>query len=160
MAAIAVMLLLSGFSARCADKKPLTFKNASMGEIEDMVATNAGFQTRGWSGAHFGFTTYKASNGNTLAVYYDDFNKPEEAKRFLDWKVDKGFKVLSQSTNRNADGKSTEYRVELVPQSGRTDVEVMWVVGVTVQLDSCPHAGRCTGVGETLQKLTSLQVSC
>ncbi len=83
MTAIAVVLLLSGVSAKCTDKKPLTFQKVAMGEIEDKAATNAGFQTRWWSGAHFGFTGYKASNGNALAIYYDDFDKPEEAKRFL-----------------------------------------------------------------------------
>jgi hypothetical protein len=132
MAAIAVVLLLSGVSAKCTDKEPLTFQNAAMGEIEDKAATNAGFRTRSWSGAHFGFTTYKASNGSALAVYYDDFNKPEEAKRFLDWKAAKAFKVLSQSTKKDTDGKPIKYRVELVPASDRSDVEVMWVVGVAV----------------------------
>jgi len=132
MAAIAVGLLLSGVWAKCTDKKPLTFQNVAMGEIEDKAATNAGFQTRWWSGAHFGFTAYRASNGNSLAVYYDDFNKPEEAKRFLDWKADKAFKVLSKSTKRDVDDKPIEYRVELVPDSDRSDVEVVWVVGVAV----------------------------
>lgn len=132
MTAIAVVLLLSGVSAKCTDKKPLTFQKVAMGEIEDKAATNAGFQTRWWSGAHFGFTGYKASNGNALAIYYDDFDKPEEAKRFLDWKAAKAFKVLSQSTKRDTDGKPIEYRVELVPESDRSDVEVMWVVGVAV----------------------------
>ena len=130
--AIAAVLLLSGVSAKCTDKKPLTFQMVAMGEIEDKAATNAGFQTRWWSGAHFGFTGYKASNGNALAIYYDDFDKPEEAKRFLDWKAAKAFKVLSQSTKRDTDGKPIEYRVELVPESDRSDVEVMWVVGVAV----------------------------
>jgi hypothetical protein len=132
MAAIAVVLLLSSRSAKCADKKPLTYQRVAMGEIEDKAATSAGFHTRRWPEAHFGFTTYKASNGNALMVFYDDLDTPEDAKRFLDWKSGKAFKVLAINENRDADGKPIKYRVELVPESDRSNVEVMWVVGVTV----------------------------
>jgi hypothetical protein len=44
----------------------------------------------------------------------------------------KAFKVLSQSTKRDTDGKPIKYRVELIPASDRADVEVMWVVGGAV----------------------------
>jgi hypothetical protein len=132
MAAIALVLVLSSRWVMCADKKPLTYQRVAAGEIEDKAATNAGFHTTHWSEAHFGFTTYKASTGDALMVFYDDFDKPEDARRFLDWNAGKAFKVLSQLTKKDADGKPVKYRVELVPESDRSDVEVMWVVGVTV----------------------------
>jgi hypothetical protein len=132
MAAIAGVLLLSSLLANGADKKVLTYKIVVMGEIEDKAATKAGFHTKWWPDAHFGFTTYKASDGSALAVYYDDFDRPEDGKRFLDWKAANAFKVLSQSTKRNARGKPVKYRVELIPESDRSNVEVMWVVGAAV----------------------------
>jgi hypothetical protein len=138
IAATTVALLLSGVPAECAHKKALTFQSGSMGEIEDKPATDAGFHTRWWSVAHFGFTVLKASNGSTLTVYYDDFTKPEEAKRFLDWNADKSFKVLSRSTKTHADSKQIEYRAELVPEWDHSDVEVMWVVGVAVHWIDAP----------------------
>jgi hypothetical protein len=131
IAVAAGALLAQGPAAR-ADEKPLTFRTIAMGEIDDTRATSAGFCTRSWSYAHFGMTLFKVSNGNALTVYYGDFIKPEEAKRFLDWKANKSFKVLSQSTKTDPNGKSIEYRMELVPESDRADVELMWVVGVAV----------------------------
>ena len=65
-----------------------------MGEIEYKPATEAGFRTRGWSHAHFWFTVFKASDGNALTVYYDDFANPDEAKRFFDWKANKASQVF------------------------------------------------------------------
>jgi len=132
MAAIAVALVLSSRWVMCADKKPITYQCVAAGEIGDKAATNAGFHTTHWSEAHFGFTTYKASTGDASMVFCDDFDKPEDAKRFLDWKTGKAFKVLSQLTKKAADGKPVQYRVELFPESDRSEVEVMWVVGVTV----------------------------
>jgi hypothetical protein len=128
MAALAIILLLSSLSAKSADN----YRCVAMGEIEDKVATNAGFKTKGWSYAHFGFTACKASNGNGWTVFYDDFDKPEEAQRFLDFKAGNALKVLSRSAKRDADGKPIRYRVELIPKSDRSDVEVLWVVGVAV----------------------------
>lgn len=113
---------------------PLTFQNVAMGEIQDKLATEAGFRTRGWPYAHFGFTVFKAPNGNALTVYYDDFAKPAEAKRFFDWKAHRASQVLWRDTPTDADGKPIgyRYRAEFVAQRKRRYVEVMWVVGVTV----------------------------
>ena len=116
-----------------------------MGEIEDTNATKAGFHTRWWSNAHFGFTAFKASNGNSLTVFYDDFTTPEEAKRFLDWKVENSAKVLSRSTKTDADGKPIEFRAELLPESGPAYVEVIWVVGVAV------HWIRASSIDDALE---------
>jgi hypothetical protein len=114
---------------------PFTFQNVAMGEIEDKPATEAGFRTRGWPHAHFGFTVFKAPNGNALTVYYDDFANPGEAKRFFDWKAHKASQVLWRDTQTNADGKAIgyRYRAEFVPQRKRPYVEVMWVVRGAVQ---------------------------
>jgi hypothetical protein len=129
---IVFMLLFLRVCADASDKKPVTFQTVAMGEIEDTAATKAGFRTKLWSFAHFGFTTFKASVGNTLTVFYDDFNKAEEAKRFLNWKLSKAFEVLSQTTKTDPNGRPAEYHVELVPEAQRSDVEVMWVVGTAV----------------------------
>jgi hypothetical protein len=118
-----------------ADKvNPLTFQNVAMGEIQDKLATEAGFRTRGWTYAHFGFTVFKVPNGNALTVYYDDFANPDQAKRFFDWKAHKASQVLWRDTQTDADGKPIgyRYRAEFVPQRKGRKVEVMWVVGVTV----------------------------
>ena len=75
---------------------------------------------------------FRASDGNALTVYYDDFAKPDEAKRFFDWKAGKASQVLLRSMQTDADGKPVEYRAEFVPERKRRYVEVMWVVGVAV----------------------------
>lgn len=115
--------------------KPLTFQNVAMGEIEDKAATEAGFQTRGWSYAHFGFTVFKASTGKAVTVNYGDFANPDEAKRFFDWKAHKASLVLWRSTQTDNDGKPIGYRywAEVAPQRKRRTIEYMWVVGVAVQ---------------------------
>lgn len=115
--------------------KPLTFQKIAKGEIEYKAATEAGFRTRRGSDAHFGFTVFKASNGNALTVYHDDFANPDDAKRFFDWKAHKASQVLWQYTQTDAGGKPIgyRYRAELAPQRRRRYVEVMWVVGAAVQ---------------------------
>ena len=113
---------------------PLTFQNVAMGEIEDKSATEAGFQTRGWHQAHFGFTVFKVAKGNVLTVYYDDFAKSDEAKRFFDWKAHKASQVLWRDTQTDADGKpiAYRYRAEYAPHGEQRYMEVMWVVGASV----------------------------
>jgi hypothetical protein len=100
---------------------PLTFQNVAMGEIESKPATEAGFRTRGWPHARFGFTVFNASKGNALTVYYDDFANPDEAKRFFDWKAHKASQVLWRSTQTDAGGKPIgyRYRAEFAPQRKR-----------------------------------------
>ena len=104
-----------------------------MGEIEDKEATKAGFHTKGWTGAHFGFTSFKASNGKGLLVIYDDFETREEAKRFFDWKVERSFRVLSKTAKTDPNGNA-EYRAELTPELNHQGVELMWVVGRSVHV--------------------------
>lgn len=122
---------------------PLTFQNVAMGEIQDKLATEAGFRTRGWSYAHFGFTEFKIPKGNALTVYYDDFVNPDEAKRFFDWKARKASQILWRDTQTDADGNPIEYRysAEFASRGKRRSVEVMWVVGATVHwIDSADLA--------------------
>jgi hypothetical protein len=139
MIAMVAALLLFWIPAECADKKPVVFRVVSMGEIEDTEATKAGFHTRWWPDAHFGFTSFRASNGKGLLVIYDDFQKPDEAKRFFDWKVGRSFKVLSQTTKADPKGNTVEYRAESVPASDHSSIEVMWVVGVSVHVISAQN---------------------
>lgn len=132
IATISIPFLLSPVPANGQGKKPLTFEVLSMGEIKDKAATDAGFKTKLWSYAHFGFTEFRASNGSGAMVYYDDFSTPEEAKKFLDWSTARAFKVLSQSTKTDAHGKPMEYRAAFIPDYNHSLVERMWVVGTDV----------------------------
>ena len=129
--AIAAAALLVQTLAVRAEDKSLIFKSGSMGEINDTQATKAGFHSPVFSYAHFGFTNFKASNGESLMVLYGDFRNPEEANRFLDWTVGRAFKVLSPVTTTHAKD-TTEYRAEIVPESNHSGVEVIWVIGVAV----------------------------
>jgi len=69
-----------------------------------------------------------------LIIFYDDFTTAEEAKRFFEWKSGRAFKVLTKTSKRDAKGKTTEYHAELVPEDDHSDVEVIWVVGVSVHI--------------------------
>src|SRR5437867_3390247 len=89
---------------------PLTFQNVREGEIEYKAATEAGFRTRRGADAHFGFTVFKAHNGNALTVYHGDFANPDEAKRFFDWKAHKASQVLWRDTQTDGSGKLIGYR--------------------------------------------------
>lgn len=132
--AIAAAALLVQTLAVCAQEKSLTFKNRSMGEIDDTQATKAGFRSPAFGYAHFGFTNFKASNGEALMMLYGEFRNPEEAKHYFDWKVGRASKVLSQAMKTNHKDMTSEYRAELVPESDHSGVEVMWVVGVAVHV--------------------------
>ena len=134
-----VAMLLCRIPAVSGQRKALTFRTASMGEIEDKEATKAGFRTKGWTEAHFGFTTFKASNGRGLLVMYDDFESREEARRFFDWKVGRAFRVLSRTVKTESTGNAVEYRAELMPAASNPDKEVLWVVGLSVHLISAAH---------------------
>jgi hypothetical protein len=136
---IAVAMLLNQMPAVSAEKKPLSFRNVSMGEIEDKEATKAGFHTKGWTEAHFGFTSFKASNGKGLLVIYDDFETREEAKHFFDWKVERSFRVLSKTAKTNPNGNAVEYRAELTPELNHQGVELMWVVGQSLHVVSADN---------------------
>jgi len=103
-----------------------------VGEIDISEATNAGFRTHGWPDAHFGFAALKASNGEGLTVYYGDFDTAEEARRFLDWKASNSFKLISRSTEKDANSNLIEYRAQVLPELDRTDLELIWVVGMSV----------------------------
>jgi hypothetical protein len=113
---IAAAILLNQIPAVSAEKKPLTFRTVSMGEIEDKEATKAGFHTKGWTEAHFGFTSFKGSNGKALLVIYDDFETREEAEHFFDWKVERSFRLLSKTVKTDTHGNAAEYRAELTPE--------------------------------------------
>lgn len=114
---------------------PLTFHNLETGEIEYKAATEAGFRTRGWPHAHFGFAVFKASTGKAVTVNYGDFATPGEAKRFFDWKAHKASLVLWRDTQKDGNGNPIgyRYRAEVAPQRKRRNVEFLWVVGVAVQ---------------------------
>jgi hypothetical protein len=122
------------FPVAFAKDKLLKFQLVSMGEIDDTQATEAGFRTHWWDFAHFGFNSYKASDGEVLRIFYDDFTSAEEADRFFEWKSAQAFKVLAKNSKRDARAKTTEYHAELVPADNHSVVEVIWVVGVSVHI--------------------------
>lgn len=109
LGAIAVATLLLQVLVVRAEEKSLTFERRSMGEIDDTQATKAGFRSPVFGYAHFGFTNFKASNGDGLMALYGEFRNAEEARRDLDWKVGRASKILS----RSAKTRTTETRVEL-----------------------------------------------
>ena len=120
--------------ATFAKDKPHRFRLVSVGEINDTEATNAGFRTHRWDEAHFGFNSYKASDGAGLILFYDDFTAAEEATRFFEWKSGRAFTILEKTRKRNEKGKTTEYHAELVPEDDLSDFEVIWVIGVSVHI--------------------------
>src|SRR4051794_3311610 len=123
---ITVAMLLNQIPVVSAGEKPLTFRTVSMGEIKDKEATKAGFHTKGWTEAHFGFTSFKASNGKGLLVIYDDFDTREEAKHFFNWKVERSFRLLSKTARTDPNGNAAEYRAELTPELNHQGVELIW----------------------------------
>ena len=129
----AASLLLQTLAVRAEDKSVVFKSSGSMGEINDTQATKAGFRSPVFSYAHFGFTNFKASNGESLMVLYGDFRDPEEARRYLDWRVGRASKVLSPVMTTHVKD-ATEYRAEIVPESNHSAVDVIWVVGVTVHV--------------------------
>jgi hypothetical protein len=135
LAFLGVLLLLQSGVVSANEKyrnEKYKFKMTAMGEMNISGATNAGFHTRGWPYAHFGFTSLKASDGEGLTVYYGDFDSSEEATRFLDWKASNSFKVISRSTEKEPNGDLIEYRAQVLPEVDRTDLELIWVVGMSV----------------------------
>jgi hypothetical protein len=125
---MSAVALLVGVPATGSDKKPLTFQITVMAEIEDTNVAKAGFHTH-----HSGSTVFKGSNGANLTVLYGDFKDADESKRFLEWNIQRAFKVLSQETKTEASRKPMEYRAELIPEWDHSSIEVMWVVGDTTR---------------------------
>jgi hypothetical protein len=81
--AIAAAALLAQTPAVRAEDKSLTFKARSMGEIDDTQATKAGFRSPVFGYAHFGFTNFKASNGEPLMVLYTATSETQKKRSIV-----------------------------------------------------------------------------
>ena len=99
-------------------------------EVEDRDATQAGFSTRSFSNAHFYVDWEPLREGEWWKLTFADFGTPEEAKRFLDWKVARSAKILKQETETNPKGNTVSYRaeVEVVDEKNQPTIELMWVI--------------------------------
>src|SRR5205807_2119784 len=111
---IAILLLgsLIAVSFAAADKKPVTFHVTMTGEIEDAVATQAGFHTSHSSTTHLGFTVLEGSNGENVSVHHGYFDTADEATRFFDWTPDKRAVQIVVQGEKVRDGKMVGRRAE------------------------------------------------
>jgi hypothetical protein len=111
--------------------KRLEFHIVAMADYVDEEATKAGFRAARLSNTHFGSTEFEASDGETLVAEDCEFRSPEEAKRYLDWKVARSSKILSQGTKTDSKGKSVGYRAEVLLAPDQKQSAVMWTNGAT-----------------------------
>jgi hypothetical protein len=109
--------------------KRLEFRAAAMGEIIDGEATMAGFRTDGWDKTHLGTTLFNASDGEKLSIYYASFSSSHEARRYFDWKVARGGRILKQGAYTDAKTKSVGQRAEVLLAGDEKRFAVMWTSG-------------------------------
>jgi hypothetical protein len=115
------------------DDKPagnrLEFRRVSLCDYIDEEATKAGFRVAHLRNTHLGCSQFLASDGEELFAYDGQFPTPEEAKRYLDWKVARYFKILSRGIKTNRRGEKVGYRVEVLVAADHKDSAVMWTNG-------------------------------
>jgi len=109
--------------------KRLAFRVTTMGEMIDRDGTQAGFHTAGSSDAHLGFTNFDASDGVKLIAMDGRFRSPEEAKRYLDWRVARASKILTEGTKTDSKGKPVGYRAVLLLAPDHIESAVIWTSG-------------------------------
>jgi hypothetical protein len=109
--------------------KRLEFRLVAVGDYVDEDATEAGFRTFGLADTHLGSAKYTASNGDMLITYGCEFRSPQEAKRYLDWKVARSSKTVRRGVKTDASGKSVGYRAVVLLAPDQKQSEVMWTSG-------------------------------
>jgi hypothetical protein len=109
--------------------KRLQFRIILLCDYGDEEATKAGFRTVPFSTTHLGCTQFEASDGEELFTYGGEFRSPEEAKRYLDWKVARSSKILAQGTKTDPKGKSVGARAEVLLPPDQKESAVMWTNG-------------------------------
>jgi len=107
----------------------LAFRILALCDTVDEEATKAGFRTTNSSRAHFGCTSFEASDGEKLFASDGEFRSPEEAKRYLDWRVARSSKILTQGIKTDSKGRPVGYRAEVLLTSDQKDSAVMWTNG-------------------------------
>jgi hypothetical protein len=77
-----------------------------------------------------GFTVYKASDGISLTVFYNDFKDASEASAIFEKKLIRAAKVLMRGQKIDRGGKIVGERAEIrLPQPNETLSAVMWTDG-------------------------------
>jgi hypothetical protein len=109
--------------------KRLKFSLILVGDWVDEEATNAGFRTAGLPNTHLGCAEYEASDGKEVFTYGGEFRSPEEAKRYLEWKVARSSKILAHGIKKDSKGKSVGERAEVLLSPDQEDSAVMWTDG-------------------------------
>lgn len=126
--AVVVILILASL-AHSAAKRPLNFQITVMADGEDQEATKAGFQTRNWNIAHFGYNGYRASDGQRLDSKYGEFRTEDEAKRYFDWSLAKAAQVITEGDTLDHEGNHVGRRAEVSLKPDRSSYAVMWTRG-------------------------------
>jgi hypothetical protein len=98
----------------------IVFENTLMGEMRDE------------DGVHMGFTNFRASDGNTLTVLYEDFGSPATAEAFLEKQIAKAAKVVDRKNKLGPDGTVVGERAEITVRlsAEKAIPAVLWTDGV------------------------------
>jgi hypothetical protein len=98
----------------------IIFEKTGMGELRDE------------DGVHLGFTNFTASDGNTLAVLYEDFGSPATAQTYLEKQMAKAAKVIDRQNKLSPDGTVVGERAEILLRlsSEKAIPAVLWTDGV------------------------------
>jgi len=103
-----------------------------MEEMVDKEATDAGFRTAHASNeTRLVLTDFEASDGVRMHYENGQFRSPEEAKRYLHWKVARASRILKQGVNTDSRGKSVGLKAEVVLAADQKDSAVIWTDGAT-----------------------------
>jgi hypothetical protein len=96
--------------------KKVTFHNVAMGEVEDE------------DHVHLGTTLFKASDGCTLEVLYEDFGSPAKARDYLENQLARAEKVLERKNKLDAKGKVIGKRAEILLRLSEQEVvhAILW----------------------------------
>jgi hypothetical protein len=100
--------------------KKVTFQNIAPGEIEDE------------DHVHLGATLFKASDGNTLQVLYEDFGNSARARDYLEKRLAKAVKVVERKKKLSAAGRVVGERAEILLRlpSQEAVPAILWIDGV------------------------------
>ena len=131
---ISVIIICQGIAVpRSISDKPsgkhMEFRLVAVGDYMDEDATEAGFRTVGMNDTHLGSAKYTSSNGDTVFTYGCEFRSPEEAKRYLEWKVARSSKTVMQGVKTDATGKTVGYRVVVLLAPDQKQSAVIWTYG-------------------------------
>jgi hypothetical protein len=98
----------------------ITFTNVAMGEVLDEERV------------HLGVTFFKASNGNSVEVLYEDFKSPVEAQRYLERQLAKAVMIIERKAKTDAAGKVVGERAEILLRiSPETTIPtILWTDGL------------------------------